>query len=93
MERVLQGKATGNELAGDVWYYLSTRFDARYATLHFVEAFACATMEDDVTFKKKIITVTKEYFQTEDEKVCFFEPLEKKYLLRICRRLWMLTKN
>jgi hypothetical protein len=26
----------------------------------------------------KVIKVTKEYFQTEDEKVCFFEPLEKE---------------
>jgi len=26
----------------------------------------------------KIITVTKEYFETEDEKVYFFEPLEKE---------------
>ena len=26
----------------------------------------------------KAIKVTKEYFQTEDEKVYFFEPLEKK---------------
>lgn len=26
----------------------------------------------------KIIKVTKEYFQTEDEKVYFFEPLEKE---------------
>jgi hypothetical protein len=25
----------------------------------------------------KILKVTKEYFQTEDEKVYFFEPLEK----------------
>jgi hypothetical protein len=25
----------------------------------------------------KVIKVTKEYFQTEDEKVYFFEPLEK----------------
>ena len=25
----------------------------------------------------KVINVTKEYFQTEDEKVYFFEPLEK----------------
>ena len=26
----------------------------------------------------KVINVTKEYFQTEDEKVYFFEPLEKE---------------
>jgi len=26
----------------------------------------------------KVIKVTKEYFQTEDEKVYFFEPLEKE---------------
>jgi len=26
----------------------------------------------------KVIKVTKEYFQTEDEKVSFFEPLEKE---------------
>jgi len=26
----------------------------------------------------KIIKVTKEYFETEDEKVYFFEPLEKE---------------
>ncbi len=26
----------------------------------------------------KVITVTKEYFETEDEKVYFFEPLEKE---------------
>ena len=26
----------------------------------------------------KVIKVTKEYFQTEDEKVHFFEPLEKE---------------
>jgi hypothetical protein len=26
----------------------------------------------------KVIKVTKEYFETEDEKVCFFEPLEKE---------------
>ena len=26
----------------------------------------------------KVIKVTKEYFQTEDEKVYFFEPLEKR---------------
>lgn len=26
----------------------------------------------------KIIEVTKEYFETEDEKVYFFEPLEKE---------------
>ncbi len=25
----------------------------------------------------KVIKVTKEYFQTEDEKIYFFEPLEK----------------
>lgn len=28
--------------------------------------------------KSKVIKVTKEYFQTEDEKVYFFEPLEKE---------------
>ena len=27
---------------------------------------------------RKVIKVTKEYFQTEDEKVYFFEPLEKE---------------
>ena len=26
----------------------------------------------------KVVKVTKEYFQTEDEKVYFFEPLEKE---------------
>jgi len=26
----------------------------------------------------KVIKITKEYFQTEDEKVYFFEPLEKE---------------
>jgi len=26
----------------------------------------------------KVIKVTKEYFQTEDEKVCFFPPLEEE---------------
>ena len=26
----------------------------------------------------KVINVTKEYFETEDEKVYFFEPLEKE---------------
>lgn len=26
----------------------------------------------------KVIKVTKEYFQTEDEKIYFFEPLEKE---------------
>ena len=29
----------------------------------------------------KVIKVTKEYFQTEDEKVYFFEPLEKEILV------------
>jgi len=28
--------------------------------------------------KMKVIEVTKEYFQTEDEKVYFFKPLEKE---------------
>ena len=41
----------------------------------------------------KVINVTKEYFQTEDEKVYFFEPWKKKYPLRIYRRLLMQTKN
>jgi hypothetical protein len=26
----------------------------------------------------KVLFVCKEYFETEDEKVCFFEPLEKE---------------
>ena len=29
----------------------------------------------------KVIKVTKEYFETEDEKVYFFEPLEKEILV------------
>ena len=29
----------------------------------------------------KIIKVTKEYYETEDEKVYFFEPLEKEILV------------
>ncbi len=29
----------------------------------------------------KVIKVAKEYFQTEDEKVYFFEPLEKEILV------------
>ena len=29
----------------------------------------------------KIIKVTKEYFETEDEKVYFFEPMEKEILV------------
>lgn len=29
----------------------------------------------------KVIKVTKEYFQTENEKVYFFEPLEKEILV------------
>ena len=29
----------------------------------------------------KVIRVTKEYFETEDEKVYFFEPLEKEILV------------
>ena len=33
----------------------------------------------------KVIKVTKEYFETEDEKVYFFEPLEKEInLLILC---------
>ena len=31
-----------------------------------------------VKITMKVIKVTKEYFQTEDEKVYFFEPLEKE---------------
>ena len=30
------------------------------------------------TEKQKVVKATKEYFETEDEKVYFFEPLEKE---------------
>ncbi len=35
----------------------------------------------------KIIKVTKEYFQTEDEKVYFFEPLEKEISVEDMRKI------
>ena len=35
----------------------------------------------------KIIKVTKEYFQTEDEKVYFFEPLEKEISVRDMQKI------
>ena len=35
-------------------------------------------MQDRMDIAGKVIKVTKEYFQTEDEKVYFFEPLEKE---------------
>ena len=35
----------------------------------------------------KVIKVTKEYFQTEDEKVCFFEPLEKEIFVEDMQKI------
>mgnify|MGYP003138457776 CR=1 FL=1 len=35
----------------------------------------------------KVIKVTKEYFETEDEKVCFFEPLEKEVSIRDMQKI------
>ena len=35
----------------------------------------------------KVIKVTKEYFQTEDEKVYFFEPLEKEISVEVMQKI------
>ena len=35
----------------------------------------------------KVIKVTKEYFQTEDEKVYFFEPLEKEISVEAMQKI------
>jgi len=35
----------------------------------------------------KIIKVTKEYYETEDEKVYFFEPLEKEISVKDMQRI------
>ena len=35
----------------------------------------------------KVIKVTKEYFQTEDEKVYFFEPLEKEISVKNMQKI------
>ena len=35
----------------------------------------------------KIIKVTKEYYETEDEKVYFFEPLEKEILVEDMQKI------
>lgn len=35
----------------------------------------------------KVIKVTKEYFETEDEKVYFFEPLEKEVSIRDMQKI------
>jgi|TARA_R100000501_G_C2604434_1_gene100638 hypothetical protein len=35
----------------------------------------------------KIIKVTKEYFETEDEKVYFFEPLKKKISVKDMQKI------
>ena len=35
----------------------------------------------------KVIKVTKEYFQTEDEKVYFFEPLEKEVSIKDMQKI------
>lgn len=35
----------------------------------------------------KVIKVTREYFQTEDEKVYFFEPLEKEISVEDMRKI------
>jgi hypothetical protein len=35
----------------------------------------------------KVIKVTKEYFQTEDEKVYFFEPLEKEIFVEDMQKI------
>ena len=35
----------------------------------------------------KVIKVTKEYFQTEDEKVYFFEPLEKEISVKDMQKI------
>ena len=41
----------------------------------------------------KIIKVTKEYFQTEDEKVYFVEPLEKEISVEDMEKSWMQTRS
>jgi hypothetical protein len=35
----------------------------------------------------KVIKVTKEYFETEDEKVYFFEPLEKEIFIEDMQKI------
>lgn len=35
----------------------------------------------------KVVKATKEYFQTEDEKVYFFEPLEKEISVEDMRKI------
>jgi hypothetical protein len=35
----------------------------------------------------KVIKVTKEYFETEDEKVYFFEPLEKEISVKDMQKI------
>jgi len=41
----------------------------------------------------KVIKVTKEYFQTEDEKVYFFEPLEKEISVEDMQRIIDVNKE
>ena len=36
----------------------------------------------------KIIKVTKEYFETEDEKVYFFDPLDKEISIKDMQRIF-----
>ena len=41
----------------------------------------------------KIIKVTKEYYETEDEKVYFFKPLEKKILVEDMQKIVDANEN
>ena len=41
----------------------------------------------------KVIKVTKEYFQTEDEKVYFFEPLEKEISVEDMQKIVDVSEN
>ena len=41
----------------------------------------------------KVIKVTKEYFQTEDEKVYFFEPLEKVISIKDMQKIVDVNKK
>ena len=41
----------------------------------------------------KVIKVTKEYFQTEDEKVYFFEPLEREISVKDMQKIVDANEN